>query len=561
LLFLPRRRKIMSKKFAALSFTLALALAGVVALLWLLGGSTPSVHADSPHYVALDCTGIPAPCHTTIQEAVDAASPGGVILVASGIYTGVQGRPAPGGYPNPPASGTITQVVYISKTVTIRGGYTTAFTDPPDPETNQTTLDAQGQGRVILIAGDPSTSSGQAISPTIEGLHIMGGDAAGLGGGLWGQDDGGGVYVITATATISSNWVFSNTADRCGGGLFLKYSDAALSGNTVISNTAEFGGGLLLEGSAATLSGNTVTLNDAVYEGGGLILVDSAAMLISNTVTSNTANLGCGGGLYLYGSAATLNGNDIISNTADYAGGLYLEESAATLSGNNIISNTAYGTAPWSVGGGLLLVDSDAMFNGNTIASNTATDRGGGLFLGRSNTTLTNTVIADNQGGTVGSGLYIYSSSPRLLHTTIARNSGGDGSGVYVTDTGFGHYSTVALTNTILVSHSVGISVTGGNTVTVNSILWHGTPVTISQATTATVTVQNQHQSDPLFAADGYHLMAGSAAIDKGVDAGVDTDIDGDSRPQGSAPDLGADERAGIGTDVYLPIILKNASP
>jgi hypothetical protein len=157
-----------------------------------------------------------------------------------------------------------------------------------------------------------------------------------------------------------------------------------------------------------------------------------------------------------------------------------------------------------------------------------------------------------------------------LLHTTIARNgsagltagSGGDGSGVYVTDSGFGHYSTVALTNTILVSHSVGISVTGGNTVTVNSILWYSTPVTISQATTATVAVQNQHQGAPLFASDGYHLLAGSAAIDKGVDAGVDTDIDGDSRPQGSAPDLGADEFVSApGGKLYLPIILKNASP
>jgi parallel beta-helix repeat protein len=366
------------------------------------------------------------------------------------------------------------------------------------------------------------------------------------------------VYVITATATISNNWVFSNTAEF-GGGLFLKYSDAALSGNTVISNTAEFGVGLLLEGSAATLSGNTVTFNDAVYEGGGLILVDSAAMLISNTVTSNTAKGGGGGGLYLYNSAATLSGNTVMSNTAHWGGGLYLEESAATLSGNNIISNTAYGTAPWSGGGGLVLVDSDAKLSKNIVISNITNYHGGGLYLAYSDIALTNTVVADNRAGTVGSGLYIYSSSPYLLHTTIARNSGGDGSGVYVTDDGFGHYSTVALTNTILVSHSVGISVTGGNTVTVNGILWHSTPITISQATTATVTVQNQYQGDPRFAADGYHLLAGSAAIDKGVDAGVTTDIDGDSRPQDSAPDLGADEWAGAG--VYLPIIMKNASP
>ena len=474
----------MSKKFTALSFTVALALAGVMGLLWLLGGGTPSAHADSPHRVAPDCTGIPAPCHTTIQEAVDAASPGDVIQVATGVYTDVHGLLAPPGYPDPPTSGIITQVVCISKTVTIRGGYTTTNWTTPYPITQPTTLDAQGQGRVILIAGDPSTSSGQAISPTIEGLHITGGDATGLGGGGWHPGDvGGGVHIISATATISNNWVFSNTAYR-GGGLFLSSDSVTLSNNTVISNIADFGGGLYLGESDATLSGNTVISNTAVDVGGGLVVVGNA-----------------------------------------------------TLSGNIIISNIA--------------------------------NLGGGLILAYTAVTLTNNVVVDNRANTAGSGLYIYGASPRLLHTTIARNglagliadSGGDSSGVYITDAGYDAYSTVALTNTILVSHSVGISVTGGNTVTVNSILWHGTPVTISQATTATVTVQNQHQSDPLFAADGYHLMEGSAAIDKGVDAGVDTDIDGDLRPQGSAPDLGADERAGIGTDVYLPIIMKNASP
>jgi parallel beta-helix repeat protein len=213
-------------KVAALSFTMALALAEVMGLLWLLGGGAPSVHADSPHYVASNCAGIPAPCHTTIQEAVDAASPGDVILVATGVYTDVHGLLAPPGYPAPPASGVITQVVYISKTVTIRGGYTTAFTDPPDPEANPTTLDAQGQGRVLYITGN--------ISPTIEGLHITNGDATGLGS-VWGTDTGGGVYVINATVTISNNRMFSNTA-QYGGGLYLHDSDATLSGNTFTDN-------------------------------------------------------------------------------------------------------------------------------------------------------------------------------------------------------------------------------------------------------------------------------------------------------------------------------------
>jgi parallel beta-helix repeat protein len=385
--------------------------------------------------------------------------------VASGLYTGVQGRPAPAGYSGPTV---VTQVVYISKTVTIGGGYTTAFTDPPDPETNPTTLDAQGEGRVLFITGD--------ISPTIEGLHITNGDAAGLGGRS-STDVGGGVYVINATVIISNNRMFSNTA--------------------------QYGGGLYLHDSDVTLSGNTVT---------------------DNTVSER------GGGLYLWSSDATLSGNAVMSNTTGYSGGgLFLQFSDnATLSGNAVISNTA------QVGGGLYLWGSDA--------------------------TLTNNVVADNQATSSGSGLEIRDSSPSLLHTTIARNSGS--SGVCVMSRS-GDYGTVALTNTILVStilvsDRIGIDVTAGNTATLESTLWYGN-VTDWDGAGTIVTGTHNYWGDPLFDADGYHLMEGSAAIDKGVDAGVATDIDGDSRD--STPDLGADELAGIGTDVYLPIILKNASP
>jgi parallel beta-helix repeat protein len=467
---LTEGRKIMSnKRFAALSFTVALALAAVVALLWLLGSrvalaqsGTGVIRVATTGNDTPGCGSQAIPCQT-VQYAVDQAQAGEEVRVASGLYTGVQGRPAPSEYLNPPASGVITQVVYISKTVTIRGGYTSAFTDPPDPETNPTTLDAQGEGRVLFITGD--------ISPTIGGLHITNGDATGLGGRS-STDDGGGVYVINATPTISNNRMFSNTA-QYGGGLYLHDSDVTLSGNTVTDNTASERGG----------------------------------------------------GLYLWSSDAMLNGNTIISNTtAQYGGGLFLQFSDnAALSGNVVISNTA------QVGGGLYLWGSDA--------------------------TLTNNVVADNQATSSGSGLEIRDSSPSLLHTTIARNSGS--SGVCVMSLS-GDYGTVALTNTILVSDNIGIDVTAGNTATLESTLWYGNATDWVGAGTI-VTGTHNYWGDPLFDADGYHLLEGSAAIDKGVDAGVDTDIDGDSRD--STPDLGADERAGIGTDVYLPIIMKNASP
>jgi parallel beta-helix repeat protein len=642
---------------------------GTVAALMILVGDPARAQATT-RYVATTgtdiggCTDPNDPCRT-VQYAVDAASDEDLIKVATGTYTGVQGRPAPPEYLNPPASGIITQAVFISKTVTIRGGYATpGFADPPDPETNPTKLDAQGQGRVLLIGGDPSAGSGQAISPTIEGLCITGGDASELGGAYW-EDAGGGVYVISATATISNNQVFSNTADY-GGGLWQYKSDATLSANTVVSNTASAagfncGGGLGLYSSPyATLSGNTISGNTAYGDGGGLCLYYSGdATLSGNTISGNTAH-GDGGGLYLYysydatlsdntissnsahsggglrlylspyatlsgntisgnyggsGSGgglcldsspyATLSGNTIRGNTAGergggvygggtfvgntisdnsagHGGGLWLGWSDATLSGNTITGNDARNGSGGGLfldhsdatvsgntisdndarngsGGGLFLGESDATLSANTVSGNSADYGGGGLFLYYSAATLVNDIIADNQANRTGSGLHFEVSSARLLHTTIARNGGGDGSGVYVAEDSYGNPSTVAMTNTILVSHTVGITVEAGCTATLESTLWNGN--TSDWGGPGTINRSHDYTGNPAFVdpdAGDYHIGAGSSALDQGVDAGVLRDID--NEPRFDVPDLGADEYWAPGAlrRIYLPLILRN---
>ncbi|MEE8391229.1 MAG: hypothetical protein V3S14_10605 [Anaerolineae bacterium] len=76
------------------------------------------------------CITFTAPCRT-VQAAVDGATTGDTIHVASGVYTDVSARAG------------ITQVVYISKSVTIQGGYTATNWAPPYPITQPTILDAQ----------------------------------------------------------------------------------------------------------------------------------------------------------------------------------------------------------------------------------------------------------------------------------------------------------------------------------------------------------------------------------------------------------------------------------
>ena len=69
------------------------------------------------------------------------------------------------------------------------------------------------------------------------------------------------------------------------------------------------------------------------------------------------------------------------------------------------------------------------------------------------------------------------------------------------------------------------------------------------------IAITGEYAGDPVFAADGYHLTAGSAAINRGVRAGVVDDIDGQARDV--APDLGADEYP-LEERGYLPIILRD---
>ncbi|MBN1954958.1 MAG: hypothetical protein JW900_07890 [Anaerolineae bacterium] len=438
------------------------------------GGSVIRVYqygTDAP-----GCGGEGDPC-ATIQYAVDQALDGEEIWVAAGTYSGVQARPAPPGYPGPAV---ITQVVYISKTVTIRGGYDVTFAGPPDPSFFTTTVDAQGEGRVLFIAGD--------ISPTVEGLHITGGDAAGLGG---------------------------HGADECGGGLYVFDTPAVIRNNTFNGNTASArGGGFFIRG------------------------WDSAALLEENDFYNNTTD-SMGGGGYLQDSPATVRGNTFFSNTAGFdAGAMYANYSTPLLEGNIFVRNKA--TAHH--GGAMYIRFSTATLIDNVFTANWAQGGGGALYLWGGNCTLINNVMVDNEiDWGHGTALHVEAGSQRLLHNTIARNHGGYGTAIIVRDS-WGNPADVVITNTIIVSHEVGVHVAlpTSNTAELNGVLWYSNTTNIEGDGTFTVTYAIT--GHPAFASDGYHIAPGSAARDAGIDSGVLRDID-DSR-RDDFPDIGADEFA-----------------
>lgn len=362
------------------------------------------------------------PC-ATVQHAVDVAAPGDEIRIAAGVYRELHARPAPAGYLG---SQVITQVVFLSKTLTLRGGYTTTDWTAADPDRLRTVLDAGGRGRGLFMG----TANGEPISPTLEGLWIMHGSAAGLGGALFGNDAGGGIGGLGVAPTVRHSRVISNQA-TWGGGIWLgRGGPCVLEGNQVMTNTAATGGGLFVGQNDATLDANIFRGNVASQQGGGLLL--------------------------LYGSA--------------------------TLTNNAIIGNRSLGNV---------------------------------------------------------SGIGIAGTQARLVHTTIAGNTGGDGSGVTVNELA-SIPSNVRMINTVLVQQRAGITVGVSSQVQMDGVLWFANEV--DHGGLGTITIIHANSGDPHLAADGYHLVFPSAAIDRGTQAGITTDIDGALRPVGPAPDLGAVE-------------------
>ncbi len=379
------------------------------------------------------CGSVASPCRT-VQYAVDLATDGDEILVASGTYTGVLLRAGR------------RQVVYVTKTLTIRGGYTTSnsFAGPPLPATQPTILDARQSGRVLYVSG--------SISPVFEGIQLVGGNAL---AGEAATPNGGGASVTTAAAIFRECRVYNNVATSVGGGVHLQDSPALLVGNAIYSNSAGYGGGIGLSGSGVVLSGNLVYSNTTTGYGGGInIYQGNKSWLTGNVIASNKAQLN-GGGLYLGESASiTVTGNSIHGNTAQQdAGGAEIYSTTVFFSINDVYDNKAidvsggglnvysgsgvisdcniYSNSANINGGGVFLNHSDLLLAGNRVYSNRA-NNGAGVKLELSPARIEGNLILQNGPANFGGAMDVYASPAQIVGNRILSNTSGYGGGVII---------------------------------------------------------------------------------------------------------------------------------
>ncbi|MCL1921002.1 MAG: InlB B-repeat-containing protein, partial [Kiritimatiellaeota bacterium] len=309
-----------------------------------------------------------------LQDAIDSADPGDVLLVAPDTYSPIN----TGG-----------KVITIIAT---------------DPDPAATVIDGGGTERCATLAltaapGWWTNETGTVLS----GFTLR--------DGL--DDYGGGVYGGTLTNCVLTD----NAAVWYGGGAFR----SVLQDCHLQDNTADFGGGAY---ECALSDGCILDFNTAHFDGGGAWGGTLSGCLVSD----NKAIGGNGGGVW----GAALDGCELSDNTAGGSGGGAYD---GTLANCVLTGNTADDSGGGAWGGTLEKCDVSwnvAVTNGGGVCNSTLThcglwenaaENGGGAYGG----TLKNCVVTDNAADGDGGG----TRGATLVNCTVSRNTAANGGGVY----------------------------------------------------------------------------------------------------------------------------------
>lgn len=358
-------------------------------------------------YVRLDSSNPVAPytswatAATNIQDAVDAASVGGTVLVTNGVYA-TGGRPANGS--------ALTNRLTVDKPLTVQSVNGPAVTL------------IQGYQVPTNIWGDSAVRCAYLSNEvTLAGFTLTNGATR-----MTGETIGGGAYCDGDRSAILTNCILSgnSAANSAGGAYFGTLNNCTLSGNFA-TNTYGGGGGAEF----STLNNCTLSNNSAWYGGGAYYCTFNDCTLSSNTAVGP---YGSGGGTYYgtltnctltlnsasnYGggaSWATLNDCTLSNNSVPYEGGGAYNSTLdyCTLSGNS---------AAYQGGGAYASTLNNCIVSSNSVSE--AYADGGGVM----NSTLTDCTLIGNSATYEGGGAYLGT----LDSCTLSGNSASQGGGVY----------------------------------------------------------------------------------------------------------------------------------
>ncbi|MBI5787499.1 MAG: hypothetical protein HZA78_01400 [Candidatus Schekmanbacteria bacterium] len=319
----------------------------------------------------------------TIQNAIDNAQNGDVIIVNSGIY---------------------------SEALNFKGKKIEVLSQNG---AESTIIDGQNRMGAIKFA------SGEKSDTILSGFTIRNGFAS----------DGGGIYCYNSSPTISDCIITSNTAGESGGGIACLWgAKPKISNCIVVFNSAASGGGIaVVDRADCIISECTITSNTAGKNGGG-ILIRRASPQIKKTKIINNSASAYGGGIYLEVTALAQISNCQIkgNSSAHYGGGIACIQQANPKISKNVISHNMA-----QDGGGIFCAYAAPLI-GNCLLAENSTAYGGGISCtDRSAPDIFNCTLINNKASVYGGALSLSFSNLRIINSIIWNNTPESQKGIF----------------------------------------------------------------------------------------------------------------------------------
>ncbi|MDO4586065.1 MAG: choice-of-anchor Q domain-containing protein, partial [Planctomycetia bacterium] len=238
---------------------------------------------------------------------------------------------------------------------------------------NAITIDASSLSDSIIIDANQASRNfyvgdiSDSAPVNFIGLTVTGGKIG---------DDGAGIY-NTATLILTNCTITENYAEYYGAGI---YNAGTLSMEScyVYKNISKFanGGGIFTVFGTATLTNCTVSENSA-YEGGGIDNYKGILTLMSCQVSANTAYNG--GGINNYQGTLSITNSLLTANVAENFGAAIYNDGTFVLRNSTITANSATGLN--SAGGGICVSSGTTTLYNSIILQNTSNNVSPDIYL------------------------------------------------------------------------------------------------------------------------------------------------------------------------------------